>query len=83
MSHTIPQSVLQKELSECLDFILHSLPPRDEKVLRARFFDGVTQREIGKRLGVTPARIHIIEKNALRKLSHPKRLNRLRIMLGI
>ncbi len=60
-----------------LESVLHTLTPREEKVLRLRFGldDGRarTLEEVGQVFGVTRERIRQIEAKALRKLRHPKR----------
>ena len=60
-----------------LENVLHTLTPREEKVLRLRFGldDGRarTLEEVGQVFGVTRERIRQIEAKALRKLRHPKR----------
>ncbi|WMJ85167.1 RNA polymerase sigma factor RpoD [Oscillospiraceae bacterium LTW-04] len=73
--------LLREQLSE----VLHSLTPREEKVLRLRFGleDGRsrTLEEVGKEFNVTRERIRQIEAKALRKLRHPSRSKKLRDFL--
>ena len=70
-----------KQLGE----VLHTLTPREEKVLRLRFGleDGRsrTLEEVGKEFNVTRERIRQIEAKALRKLRHPSRSKKLRDFL--
>jgi len=65
-----------------LEDVLHTLTPREEKVLRLRFGldDGRarTLEEVGQVFGVTRERIRQIEAKALRKLRHPKRSSALK-----
>ena len=73
--------LLREQLSE----VLHTLTPREEKVLRLRFGleDGRsrTLEEVGKEFKVTRERIRQIEAKALRKLRHPSRSKKLRDFL--
>ena len=72
-------------LREQLGEVLHTLTPREEKVLRLRFGleDGRsrTLEEVGKEFNVTRERIRQIEAKALRKLRHPSRSKKLRDFL--
>jgi len=67
--------------SECIEYILDSLTPREAKVLRMHFGIGMstdhTLEEIGKEFDVTCERICEIEAKALRKMRHPSRSDRL------
>ncbi len=69
-------------LKQLLNSTLHSLTPREEKVLRLRYGidDGKprTLEEVGKEFNVTRERIRQIEAKALRKLRHPSRSKNLR-----
>jgi RNA polymerase primary sigma factor len=57
--------------------LLSTLRPREERILRLRFGlqDGqiYTLEEVGERFGLTRERIRQIEKEALRRLRHPRR----------
>ncbi|MEK7990721.1 MAG: RNA polymerase sigma factor RpoD [Thiotrichaceae bacterium] len=65
--------------------MLHSLTPREAKVLRMRFGIDMhtdhTLEEVGKQFDVTRERIRQIEAKALRKLRHPSRSEQLRSFL--
>ena len=69
-------------MREQLQEVLHSLTPREEKVIRLRFGldDGRsrTLEEVGKEFNVTRERIRQIEAKALRKIRHPVRSKKLR-----
>jgi RNA polymerase primary sigma factor len=61
--------------------VLDSLTPREAKVLRMRFGVGMstdhTLEEVGKQFNVTRERIRQIETQALRKMRHPSRSDKL------
>ena len=69
-------------MREQLQEVLHTLTPREEKVIRLRFGleDGQahTLEEVGKEFNVTRERIRQIEAKALRKIRHPGRTKKLR-----
>jgi RNA polymerase primary sigma factor len=72
-SETAEQTLLRTTLEE----LLNTLRPREERVLRLRFGlqDGhhYTLEEVGEKFGLTRERIRQIEKQALRRLRHPRR----------
>ena len=73
-------------MREQLQEVLHTLTPREEKVIRLRFGleDGQahTLEEVGKEFNVTRERIRQIEAKALRKLRHPSRSKKLKDFLN-
>ena len=72
-------------LREQLGEVLHTLTPREQRVLELRFGleDGRsrTLEEVGQHFGVTRERIRQIEAKALRKLRHPSRSKKLKDFL--
>ena len=72
-------------LREQLNEVLHTLSPREEKVLKLRFGleDGRTRtlEEVGQEFQITRERIRQIEAKALRKIRHPSRSKRLKDFL--
>ncbi len=72
-------------LKEQLEGVLETLTPRERKVLKLRFGldDGRprTLEEVGQKFGVTRERIRQSEANALRKLRHPSRSQRLKDLI--
>jgi RNA polymerase sigma factor (sigma-70 family) len=61
------------ERSRVLKKALNSLTPREEQVVRRRFFEEETLADIASDWGVTSALIGHVENKALRKLRHPSR----------
>jgi RNA polymerase primary sigma factor len=76
-SDLVQQSLLQEDLQK----VMHTLTPREARVLSLRFGlqdnPSCTLREIGEKLGVSRERVRQIEYKALRKLRHPR--HRLRL----
>jgi RNA polymerase sigma-B factor len=56
------------EARHMLEPLLAKLPPRDRTVLRLRFVDGLTQREVGERIGVTQMQVSRIIARLLGRL---------------
>ena len=78
-------AVIQGNLQERTAKVLRTLSPREEKILRMRFGmdDGSehTLEEVGQMFDVTRERIRQIEAKALRKLRHPSRSSKLRLLM--
>jgi RNA polymerase primary sigma factor len=76
------EAMVRVNLTEKTAEVLHTLSPREEKIIRLRFGleDGSehTLEEVGQEFRVTRERIRQIEAKALRKLRHPSRSRRLR-----
>lgn len=68
---------LQKEAKDNLLFILSTLSPREETIIKQRFGLGnekpKTLDEVGNNIGISKERVRQVEDNALRKLRHPMR----------
>lgn len=88
-SHFIPDldgqnaedDVILTLLGECLDGLLETLKPQQARIIRLRFFDGLTLDQVGKKFGLTRERIRQIEGDALKALRHPKNTRKLREFL--
>lgn len=55
-----------------LEKALKNLPPREEFILRRRWFNGFSLKAIGKLVGISLGRVRQIELKALRRIRHPK-----------
>lgn len=60
-----------------LDEILKELNDQEQRVIRQRFWDNLTQEAIGKNESVSTSRIGHIEKKALRKMKLPRIVRKL------
>jgi len=76
------QSAYTKLLSDKIEEVLDTLPPREARILRLRFGlengRSYTLEEVGQKFGLTRERIRQIESKALRRLRHPRRSRQLR-----
>ena len=73
----VTEAEVGRNLVAGLREVLEILSPRERKVLELRFLEGLTQQEVGRRLGVSRQRVDQIEKRALRRLRHPAVTRRL------
>ncbi len=69
----VERLVLEGQRTKALTKSLNSLSPREEYVVRRRFFEDDTLDDIADDMGVQRERIRQIEGKALRKLKHPSR----------
>jgi len=67
------------ESDERLASVISELSGKEQIVLRERFWNGRTLQELSKKLGCTLNGIRYIEKRALRKLRHSKRISKLQL----
>ena len=74
--------VLNYEVKNAITQALLTLTPKEERVIRERFFHGKTLEEVGQVYSVTIERMRQIEAKALRKLKHPSRTNILKELLS-
>jgi RNA polymerase primary sigma factor len=80
------ESVTQHLLEETIEEVLAELTPRQSHILRLRFGLGGgephTLEEIANKFGLSRERIRQLEKEALRRLRHPRLAHSLRDYLG-
>ena len=65
--------VLDFEIKNAINQVLSTLTPREERVIRERFFNNKTLEEVGQIFSVTRESIRKNEARALRKMKHPSR----------
>ncbi|MGB9073294.1 MAG: RNA polymerase sigma factor RpoD [Terriglobales bacterium] len=79
------EAVINVSLKEQTALVLHTLTPREEKIMKMRFGleDGSehTLEEVGRSFAVTRERIRQIEAKAIRKLRQPSRSRKLKSFL--
>jgi RNA polymerase primary sigma factor len=77
-----PEYASRQLLKEQIDEVLHTLTPREQRVLQLRFGleDGRsrTLEQVGKEFNITRERIRQIEAKAIRKLRHFSRSRKLK-----
>ena len=75
------QQAITKAMRSDIDNAMSSLRPSEQRVLRLRYgFDGekpMSLKEVGDRCNLTKERIRQIEKHAIVRMQHPRRLQRL------
>lgn len=72
-----PQDDSREEVYVALESALSELSEREQSVLKHRFYENQTLDDIGKKCGVSRARVSQIEKKAIRTLRSPLRLQKL------
>jgi len=72
----------RQNLKQVVTKVLSTLTPREERVIRLRYFYNKTLDEVGKEFSITAPRVRQIECKAMRKLVHPSRSNILKDFLS-
>lgn len=66
-----PDKVVERsEMIAAVRRAIKSLPPEDQELVWARFFDGITLRQYAQLKGVSHTAIHLRERNILKKLKN-------------
>ena len=71
----------RQNLKQVVTKVLSTLTPREERVIRLRYFYNKTLDEVGQLFSITAPRVRQIECKAMRKLVHPSRCNILKEFL--
>src|SRR6056300_1431487 len=71
----------RQNLKQVVTNVLSTLTPREERVIRLRYFYNKTLDEVGREFSITAPRVRQIECKAFRKLVHPSRCNILKEFL--
>ena len=56
--------------STAISTAIEGLPDREKKIIYLRYFEGKTQTEISKSVGISQAQVSRLEKNALKEIKH-------------
>jgi len=72
----------RQNLKQVVTNVLSTLTPREERVIRLRYFYNKTLDEVGREFSITSPRVRQIECKAMRKLVHPSRSNILKDFLS-
>ena len=72
----------RQNLKQVVTKVLSTLTPREERVIRLRYFYNKTLDEVGQLFSITAPRVRQIECKAMRKLVHPSRSNILKDFLS-
>ncbi len=75
--YVVGETVFPENLNEIVEQLLDTLALREAEVLRMRFEQKMTLKQIGEELRVSQERIRGIIQKAVRKLQHPSRMKRL------
>lgn len=51
----IPEQTVNQEIAACLDSFVDRLPPKYKDAIQLTHFEGLTQKEMGRRLGLSPS----------------------------
>lgn len=72
-----PESEDTTDLDSALEQVIAELKPREQAVIKDRFWNGLTIEQAGKKHRVTGQRIRDIEVHAIRRLRHPEKMKKL------
>ena len=65
----------EEAVKERLEKMISFLSEREQAIIRYRYVDQLTMREISEKFGITISRVDQIRIKAMRKLRHPKKSN--------
>ena len=75
--HDMDKSIDDDNRNKKIADILKGLDPREQKIMKMRYVDGMSQGQVAKEFELSTTRIQHIEQKALRKLRHPTRSDQL------
>ena len=75
------ENYYKQEKKKIMLKVLNTLDPKEEKIIKMRFYYGMSLEGVAEEFGVTKERIRQIEAKALRRLRHLSRANILRELL--
>ena len=71
------EQIHREQIHRAIEKELEALPEREANVIRKRYYEGLTLKEVAANVGVSPERIRQLESKALRKLRRPAPSRRL------
>lgn len=74
---TVLDRMEHEQLKEVLWEMVDSLPGKQPEVIKKRYWDNLTLKETGQIIGVTPERVRVMERDALRRIRTSSRANNL------
>lgn len=75
--HDMDKSIDDDNRNKKIADILKGLDPREQKIIKMRYVDGMSLGQVAKEFELSTTRIQHIEQKALRKLRHPTRSDQL------
>lgn len=68
----------RQQLEQDVKEVLESLPEEQQKVIRYRYFDGMTLKAAGEKLGIKSGQAKALESKAMRKMRYPGRCEKIK-----
>lgn len=71
------QETASRAYLPAVETVLSTISPREQKIMRLRYQEGMTLKEVADKERIGPERVRQVQDQALRKLRHPSRTIRL------